>query len=302
MKNRPHASSTEVTHQSILRVDLSAGRWQAIPAALINDDRLGLDTRGFAAWLLARPAGWEIRATALPQLLSSGTWRVGREKAQRFLRELERATYLTRTRRRGLNGCWIWDFSFRPTPSREETPSITIDGLAVGGSAVDGSAVNGQPVHYLHTLTSNRLDQYKTKPTTTAPSAQEMQVVVGELMEIRFPKFLTGHHLAAARKRISECPREHRQAVLDEFGAMMARGVVRFPMGLLKCLVRRAAEGEFVPNRSRSAAVSKTHSAGSLRSPQTGSQPTRDSALRPVADIARKVLSDLHAKFDPEAP
>jgi hypothetical protein len=60
----------DATQQSILRVDRSAGGWEAIPAALINDDRLGLDTRGFAAWLLARPGGWEIRATALPRLLS----------------------------------------------------------------------------------------------------------------------------------------------------------------------------------------------------------------------------------------
>ena len=57
------------------------------------------DTRGFAAWLLARPGGWEIRATALPRLLSSGASRVGREKAQRFLRELERAASLTRNSR-----------------------------------------------------------------------------------------------------------------------------------------------------------------------------------------------------------
>ena len=61
-------------------------------------------------------------------------------------------------------------------------------------------------------------------------------------MEIRFPEFLTGQMLADARKRISQCPQELRQAVLDELGAMMAEGVVRYPMGLLRCLIRKAGK------------------------------------------------------------
>jgi hypothetical protein len=291
----------EATQQSILRVDQRAGRWEAIPAALINDDRLGLDTRGFAAWLLARPSGWEIRATALPKLLSSGVSRVGREKARRMLRELECAAYLTRTRRRGRNGCWIWDFSFRPTPFCGNTSSVTIDGLAGGGSAVDGSAVDGKPVHYLHTLVSNRRDQDKLKPTTTAPAAPETEAVVGESMEIRFPEFLTGNHLASARKLLAQCPEDQRQGVLDELSAMAAQGVVRYPMGLLRCLVAKATEGRFVPNRSRPGAGSKAASRGSGRMTYSDPSPKANSQFRRVSDVATKVLSNLHAKFDPEA-
>jgi hypothetical protein len=278
----------DATQQSILRVDHSAGGWEAVPAALINDDRLGLDTRGFAAWLLARPGGWEIRATALPRLLSSGASRVGREKAQRFLRELERAAYLTRTKRRRCDGCWIWDFSFSPTSLSKKIPSATIDGLAV----------NGQPVHYLHTLISNRLDQYRLKPTTTAPSMTETGGEVSALMEIRFPEFLTGQMLADARKRISQCPQETRQAVLDELGAMVAEGVVRYPLGLLRCLIRKAGEGEFVPKRLRAAAPAKTPSSRSPRRTSSESLPAANSSLRRVSDIADKVLSNLRLKFD----
>ena len=107
---------SEVTpEQSILRVDLDAGGWEAITAALINDERLEFDTRGFAAWLLARPDGWQIKAAALPHLLKCSSGHVGRDKARRFLRELEQAGYLTRTRRRGADGRWIWDYFFRPT-------------------------------------------------------------------------------------------------------------------------------------------------------------------------------------------
>ena len=87
--------------QSILRVDMDAGGWEAITTALINDERLEFDTRGFAAWLLARPDGRQIKAAALPHLLKCSSGHVGRDKARRFFRELEHAGYLTRTRRRG---------------------------------------------------------------------------------------------------------------------------------------------------------------------------------------------------------
>ena len=113
-----------------MRVDHGAGRWKAIPIRLINDERLRLDTRGFAAWLLARPDGWQIRSSALPRLLSSERERVGRDKTRRFFRELESAKYLTRTRWRATNGRWIWHYCFRPDPSSIEMPRATIDGLA----------------------------------------------------------------------------------------------------------------------------------------------------------------------------
>jgi hypothetical protein len=89
------------SESTILRVDKKAGRWEAIPVALIADDRLGFDTRGFAVWLISKPDGWEIRAGALPYLLKDCTamrGHVGRDKARRFLRELERGGYLVRTR------------------------------------------------------------------------------------------------------------------------------------------------------------------------------------------------------------
>jgi hypothetical protein len=56
--------------------------------------------------------------------------------------------------------------------------------------------------------------------------------VVGELMEIRFPDCLTGSRLASARKLIAQCPQDDAQSVLDELSAMVAQGVVRYPMGI----------------------------------------------------------------------
>src|SRR5277367_3150013 len=245
MTARSRHSSGTTTEHSILRVDKSAGCWEAVPTSLINDARLGLDTRGFAAWLLARPAGRQIRASALPHLLISRSRHVGRDRARRFLRELERAGYLTRTRRRAADGRWIWDHAFRPTSA----PSA-IDAFSVGGLSVDGSTVDGKGVDITHTLINSRVDNFiLDKTTTTAPPAKPLVVVV-DLAEVRYPDCLTGRQLGAARKLIARCPPEHAQAVLDELGAMLRDGVVRHPMGLLNKFVECARAGQFVPNRS----------------------------------------------------
>jgi len=249
---------------SILRVDKSAGCWEAVPTSLINDARLGFDTVGFATWLLTRPPGWQIRATALPHLLKRSR-HVGRDRARRFLRELERAGYLTRTRYRTADGRWIWDDAFRPTSAVS-----TIDAFSV-----DGSSVDRKHVDLTHTLSSSRSDYSIVKKTTTTTTAPKASVVVaGDLMEIRYPDCLSGRRLEPAKKLMTQCPAADRQAVLDEFAAMLRDGVVRHPMGLLNRLVERAKAAEFVPNRSLAALPTGSASNGSpTRAPSMAAHP-----------------------------
>jgi len=292
---RSRVTNRTTTEYSILRVDKSAGRWEAVPTSLISDARLGFDTRGFAAWLLARPEGWEIRASALPHLLKSGFGHVGRDKARRFLRELERAAYLTRTRRRGADGRWIWDYAFRPT-----SPISTIDALSVGGSAVGGSTVDGKGVDITHALNTSRLDQsiLNKTTTTTPPSKPDCVVVVGDLAEARYPDCLTGSRLASAQKL---GPREHRQALLDELGAMIVHRVVRHPLGLLNRLIERASAGQFVPNRSLSGSQSMFASDKNLSRPAVDASAAKPTSQpRNASDIPMHALSHLRSKWDPE--
>jgi len=222
---------------------------------------------------------------------------VGRDKTRRFLRELERAAYLTRTRRRGADGRWIWDYAFRPT-----SPISTIDALSVGGSPVGGSTVDGKGVDITHTLNNSRLDQsiLNKTTTTTPPPNPDSVVVVGDLVEVRYPDCLTGSRLAPARKLVARCPREHRQAVLDELAAMAAHGVVRHPLGLLNQLIDRASAGQFVPNRSLSDSQSMLASHKNLNRPAVdagAAKPT--SQPRNASDIAMQALSHLRSKWDP---
>ena len=150
MIGKPTLRSSSATTGSIVRVDTSAGRWEAVPKALIEDARLSAEARWFAIWLCARPPGWEIRASGLPRLLkdqSRPSGHLGRDLIRRMLRELENAGYLVRTRMRDVDGRWVWRICLNATPQ----VASTIDGLAVAGPAVAGATVDGEGVDLLQT-------------------------------------------------------------------------------------------------------------------------------------------------------
>jgi hypothetical protein len=277
------------SESTILRVDKQAGRWEAVPVALITDERLGFDTRGFAVWLVSKPDGWEIRAGALPYLLKDRTapWgHVGRDKARRFMRELERAGYLARTRTRRPDGRWVWRSVFTSS-------SPTIDALAVDGSAVDGSSVDGKGVDLYQTLNYIRRIQSTLNYTTAGPA----QETVGPTKETVFPTVLSGAYRAPARTLIADCPPEQRQAVLDEVAALHDRGALRgSPIGLLHRLVERANDGTFTP--SYAVSYREKHRREAIERARPFEQRKQGSASAPVhaAKTADRVMSALRAK------
>jgi hypothetical protein len=277
------------SESTILRVDKKAGRWEAIPVALIADDRLGFDTRGFAVWLISKPDGWEIRAAALPYLLKDSTatrGHVGRDKARRFLRELERAGYLVRTRTRGNGGRWLWRSVFTAA-------SLTIDALAVDGSSVDGSTVDGKGVDLYQT--DNYIRRIHSK--LNHPTARDAQKAVGSTEETALPAVLTGPYRASARALIGACLPEQRQAVLDEVAALHHRSAIRgSPIGLLHRLVERANQGTFTPSHGirygeQGRKASPTHSHSTDR-PSASPQ----GAPEHISRAASSMLSGLRVK------
>ena len=125
--------------------------------------------------------------------------------------------------------------------------------------------------------------------------------MVGDLEEVRYPDCLTGSRLASARKLIARCPREHRQAVLDELGAMVADGVVRHPLGLLNRLIERASAGQFVPNHSLSGSQSMLATDKNLSRPAVDASTAKPTSRpRNASDIVIQALSHLRSKWDPE--
>jgi len=280
------------TEYSVLRIKKYKHGWIQVSRALINDRRLQFDTRGFAQWLIAKPPGWEIRVGVLPHLLKDHAGpgeRIGRDKLRRYLRELEMAGYLTRTRARKPDGRWVWHIEFSDCP---DTP--TMDGLAV-----DGSAVDGQGVDIVNTQDYSRLDNSIPTTTTATISSGDESVVVAAIAEIQYPGILAGALLASAQKLIEVCPAEQRQAVLDEIGAMYAKGTVKSPLGLLSSLVRKAKKGEFIPNHGL-ALYQRQWAETPVRERQPVRQRTHPSS-GPIAlsEVGQSTLQRLREKWTP---
>lgn len=221
---------------TIIRVDKRAGRWEAVPVSLIEDDRLGFDTRGFAAWLLSKPDGWQIRASALPYLLKDRTLtdgHVGRTRARRYVRELERAGYLVRTRTRSVDGRWHWTSTFEAVP--------TIDRFPVDGSSDDGSSAGGSRGDKEQTTNKNRLNQI-TKDTYQGFSSENLS--------IRTP--FSAREWTDIRRLLDPCPESRRQEVIDEVVGIYERGELRGShLGLLRTLAKRAEDGRFIPKHGK---------------------------------------------------
>ena len=123
-------SSESTPEHDLFRIKKRPRGWKPVPRALITDVRLQFDTRGFAAWLLAKPPGWEIRAGALPYLLKKERGpgeHIGRDKVRRYFRELEAAGYVTRRRMRKADGQWRWHIEFTDTNLRCGSGSSVVD-------------------------------------------------------------------------------------------------------------------------------------------------------------------------------
>ena len=277
--------------------------WEPVPRALTTDVRLQFDTRGFAAWLLAKPPGWEIRAGALPYLLKKERGpgeQIGRDKVRRFFRELEAAGYVTRRRMRKADGQWRWQIEFTDTPPTAPTHPGTADGSAVDGSATGGTAVDGSRVDLLQTLNHPKLDQ--CKPTTTAACQDDTAFGADPGRQLRYPDCLRTVPIDSRSKLLGACPGDLRQAVLDEVDAMHKAGKVRNPIGLVSVLARKAGLGQFAPKYSirvdRPRPVAERH--GEARRTQRPAS----LAVEPtaVSELGRRLLSDLRKRLSQEVP
>jgi len=297
-------NSESTPEHDVLRIKKRTRGWEPVPRALITDVRLQFDTRGFAAWLLAKPPGWEIRAGALPYLLKKERGpgeHIGRDKVRRFFRELEAAGYVTRRRMRRADGQWRWQIEFTDTPPMTPTHPGTVDGSAVDGSATGGAAVDGSHVDLLQTLNHPKLDQ--CKPTTTAAPQDDTARGAGHMGgHLRYPDCLRRVPVYSLWGLLAACPLDLRQAVLDEVDAMHKVGKVRNPIGLLSVLARKAGLGQFSPNYS--IRIDGSRSVAERRGEDRRTEGSASLSVEPtaVSELGRRVLSDLRERLNPDNP
>jgi hypothetical protein len=304
-KRPPHrpierTKSESTPGHAVLRVKKRTRGWEPVPRALITDVRLQFDTRGFAAWLLAKPPGWEIRAGALPYLLKKERGpgeHIGRDKVRRFFRELEAAGYVTRRRMRKADGQWRWQIEFTDTPPATPTRPRTVDRSAVDGSATGGTAADGSGVDVLQTLNNPRLHQGKPKTTT---ARQDETAFVADRIggQLRYPECLSLVPVDSLWRLLAACPLDLRQAVLDEVGAMHNIGKVRNPIGLLSVLARKAGLVQFSPNYS--ARVDSSRPVAATHGEDRRTEGSASLSVEPtaVSELGRRVLSDLRKRLN----
>lgn len=96
---------------TILRLDLGAGGWRAVPPRLFEDGRLGLDTRGIAGFIATRSESFQLSVAGLCTLLG-----IGENKWQRVSGELRAAGYLKHVQGKDERGRFRHELLFSPIP------------------------------------------------------------------------------------------------------------------------------------------------------------------------------------------
>jgi hypothetical protein len=97
---------------TILRFDLQAGGWRAVPPPIFEDARLSLDTRGVVGFVITRSDSFQLTVSGLCRLL-----RLGEDRWRRISAELTNAGYLRRIIGKDERGRFRHELLFSPIPS-----------------------------------------------------------------------------------------------------------------------------------------------------------------------------------------
>lgn len=135
---------------TILRIDLGAGGWRAVPPQIFEDERLSLDTRCVAGFIATRSDSFSLSVGGLCKLL-----KIGEDKWKRMSAELKEAGYLRHIVSRNKAGRFQHELWFSPIPEggfpEKQTTQSTVrtrksptqPAPANPGSAEPSAASNG---------------------------------------------------------------------------------------------------------------------------------------------------------------
>lgn len=226
-------------------------RYGAVPEALLEDRRLGLDSRAVAAWLAIKASGWQINVGYLRWCLAlPGKEELGKDIWQRIATELESAGYLSRSKQKGQNGLWVWHITFNPVPCDATVAGSAGYGSAVHGAPVYGSAADGQPGHKpvpRVTVPTKNTTTYKPPPSRTRKACLPGDSVSPISDRGLLYPIITNAEREELEKLISSCELSARQNVLDEIeGIRQGGGIKKGVVPLARALIGKAAIGEFV--------------------------------------------------------
>lgn len=239
-------------------------RYGSVPEALLEDSRLGLDTRAVAAWLAMKPAGWQILVGVLQSRLE-----LGKDRWGRISRELEAAGYLRRRRAHGPRGQWLWNIVFNPVPmsrpstmggfpgdgahgSGQRNPGRSGTGTSDSGLPEAGSAGNIEVPDKKKHLSK------KQSTTTQAPIAAAGSCTASRYRELFWARAVEPHKdVVVACLDRSEMDMPTAQKIVDELAgcleaaALGKRDGIASIQGWVAAVVRRCKKGSFVIDLGR---------------------------------------------------
>lgn len=234
-------------------------RWGSVPEALLEDERLALDSRAVAAWLAVKPAGWQVSVQALRIRLQ-----VRKDRWQRMAGELEAAGYLIREKRQGAGGKWIWNIEFNPepldAPMANSIAGFSGSGVAASGGPAYGSAGAGGSGH--KGLPSQDIPKSVNTTTTTTASNDvvrgcERRSGKPENIEpcgdrdLIFPPQLPPSERTAILGLLGSLASTEAcraQELLDELAdAIETRAIRTTPLRWFRAVLKKLHDGNFVP-------------------------------------------------------
>lgn len=225
-------------------------RYGAVPEALLEDNRLELDSRAVAAWLAVKQDGWQILVGVLRTRLARGDQTLlGKDRWQRIANELESAGYLTRKKVNGQGGRWNWHITFTPVPEDHTSGGFPGSGATSNRLPSTGLAGSGQPGHKVIPKTAvPNLATTTDKTLVSDPEKEKHSYGFVEqncAQELHYPKVTTSE-LIELKKMMSLCDVDSRQDVLDEIeGIRQTGGIKRGVVPLAHALINKVASGEF---------------------------------------------------------
>jgi len=123
-------------HRSIIRIDMGAGGWTAVPRAIFsNESGLSLAARGLLGWFLTRPENWEVRIASC--MREHG---IGEKGWSTLAAELAAAGYYHRRTTRDETG------HIRTAVSITSTPTPPLGGVGGTDPALTGGRFDRDPV------------------------------------------------------------------------------------------------------------------------------------------------------------
>jgi hypothetical protein len=250
-----------------------SSKYVSIPNAVLNDERLSIDTRGMVAHILSKPTSWDIRPGPLAKALSrKGSAPLGRKRLNRMFREAMDAGYMARSSEQTHRDDGSWGpYAYVVGMPSDVEEAVAKSGVAFSPQRPEAHAPQGRApnVPTNHKIQSQKSQIEKKPPLTPPAKTASPQACRDQYSE--YGK----HALASGCKFVWEGSKPYK-AWIEHRGAEGLSLLPPTDMAIVEGKQRRGAwfPQLYPPGRRGGAATSNARRRGCcIRAPEFGSPP-----------------------------